>query len=456
MSNQQKSMIAEVNLPKVMIIGQTFTTDTGGGITLTSLFKQWPKDKLAVAVESKEALDFTKCSNYYRLGFLEQAMPFPFSLFQRKTQSGKVTETVTQGASHVKETNHTKAKFKGYLDTALHHLGLFYWIYGNQKLSSAFINWFKEFNPDIIYYQPNSYKSMGFATALKKVSNKPLVVHVMDDWFSFAVKTSPLKSYWQQQFDQKVRTLFSKAQVHLSICQYMSDAYLKKYGFVFKPYHNSVDLNFWQNSRSKVVEQSESFQLLYAGRIGYGLENAILAVAKVVERMATEDINITLEIQTKDSKHPLMSVLQNLSGVTVSQTIPYNDLPAKFSSADALLIPCDFDEAGLKFIRYSMPTKVSEYMAVGTPVFVVGPNETALVDYALQGWAKVCTSIDAAAIKAALLELMKSTDLRRQIVTKAELLVKQNHNEQDNIQNFRKMMLSVSASTSKDQNLLTV
>ena len=36
-------------LPKVLIIGQPFNNDTGGGITLTNLFNGWDRDKLAVA-----------------------------------------------------------------------------------------------------------------------------------------------------------------------------------------------------------------------------------------------------------------------------------------------------------------------------------------------------------------------------------------------------------------------
>ena len=35
-------------LPKVLILGQPFNNDTGGGITLSNLFNGWDRDKLAV------------------------------------------------------------------------------------------------------------------------------------------------------------------------------------------------------------------------------------------------------------------------------------------------------------------------------------------------------------------------------------------------------------------------
>ncbi len=439
MNSEENKNIAK-SFPKVLIIGQTFTTDTGGGITLTNLFKNWPQNKLAVAVESKEALDFSKSDNYYRLGFAEQAMPFPFSLLQRKTKSGVVTENFASGAVMVKQTKPLKARLKNSFDNVLHSLGLYLWMYGKQKLRTDFLNWFKEFNPDIIYYQPNSYKSIGFVTELKKLSKKPLVIHVMDDWFSFAVKPSLLKSYWENKFDQKIRTLFENSQVHLSICQFMADVYLERYGHTFYPYHNSVDLDFWMNTHSLEIKENDPFHLLYAGRVGYGLENTLLTTASVVEKMNKEGVKIYLEIQTKDGNHPLTKSLKKYKSVKIAATIPYKDLPKKFASADALLIPCDFDEEGLRFIRYSMPTKVSEYMASGTPIFVVGPSGTALVEYAKEGWAQICDQPDALEIKKSLQELIFSPSLRENRVKKAHELVKENHSELENTERFKKMM----------------
>ena len=37
------------NYPRILIIGPPFNNFTGGGITLSNLFKGWPKDRIAVA-----------------------------------------------------------------------------------------------------------------------------------------------------------------------------------------------------------------------------------------------------------------------------------------------------------------------------------------------------------------------------------------------------------------------
>ncbi len=37
------------NYPRILIFGPPFNNFTGGGITLSNLFKGWPKDRIAVA-----------------------------------------------------------------------------------------------------------------------------------------------------------------------------------------------------------------------------------------------------------------------------------------------------------------------------------------------------------------------------------------------------------------------
>src|SRR6266850_555955 len=194
-------------LPKVLIVGQAFTSTTGGGITLSNLFKDWPKDKLAIVAESKNALDFTKCLNYYRMGYSEMKMPFPFHFFQRKTEGGIVTEADMIGAVEIRKTVGLKKKLKWLVDTTLDYTGLYFLAYSRERLSNELLAWITRFDPDVIYFQPGSYKQFNFIQRLKENINAPLIAHVMDDWFSFAIKPSPLYFYWNRKLKKKVHEL---------------------------------------------------------------------------------------------------------------------------------------------------------------------------------------------------------------------------------------------------------
>jgi glycosyltransferase involved in cell wall biosynthesis len=56
----------------------------------------------------------------------------------------------------------------------------------------------------------------------------------------------------------------------------------------------------------------------------------------------------------------------------------YSQIPAIFSNADILLLASDFSSYGIRYLRFSMPTKASEYMISGTPVMVYTPDIVAV------------------------------------------------------------------------------
>jgi len=62
-----------ISFPKVLIFGQPFNSYSGGGITLTNLFKGWPKDRIAVTYIGHGLFNATAdvCDNYYQLGIEE-------------------------------------------------------------------------------------------------------------------------------------------------------------------------------------------------------------------------------------------------------------------------------------------------------------------------------------------------------------------------------------------------
>ena len=69
---------------KILIIGETFSEQGGGPITLSNLFKGWPKEKLFVAALNQKIIksNFNICENYYCLGKEERKIRFPLSLIK--------------------------------------------------------------------------------------------------------------------------------------------------------------------------------------------------------------------------------------------------------------------------------------------------------------------------------------------------------------------------------------
>lgn len=72
-----------VELPRVLVVtANNFNLVSGGGITLTNLFRGWPHDRLANVHEDAVPEDHSVCRTFYRLTEEEIRWNWPFSLLQ--------------------------------------------------------------------------------------------------------------------------------------------------------------------------------------------------------------------------------------------------------------------------------------------------------------------------------------------------------------------------------------
>src|SRR5262249_2533 len=101
---------------------------------------------------------------------------------------------------------------------------------------------------------------------------------------------------------------------------------------------------------------------------------------------------------------------------------------AALAAADALVLPINFDAETVQFIRYSMPTKVPAYMAVGTPILVYGPRGVTQVDYAARdGWGHVVSERRPEALDSQLHRILTDPDLREALRLRAQALARTHH-----------------------------
>jgi glycosyltransferase involved in cell wall biosynthesis len=101
--------------------------------------------------------------------------------------------------------------------------------------------------------------------------------------------------------------------------------------------------------------------------------------------------------------------------------VNYNKLPEIFAKADLLTLPNDFDERSVSFLKFSMPTKASEYMASGTPILAYSSMETAVAKHALQNkWAYVVFEQNIEKLRAAIYEIYENRDLRYKLADVAK------------------------------------
>lgn len=412
--------------PKILIISETFKSNSGGGITLTNLFKDYPRDCLANAIDAKEIHKISTdiiCNNFYSLGIEEKKVLKLFSFLQNKYPSG---EYVFQKSQKIGDNVNKKGKsFRAYIIdyffTILHFAGIYHLLY-RYEISEKFSNWIIGFKPDVIYTQLSNRESILFTEKLIKLTGASLAIHIMDDWPSTISKTGILKKYWRKKIDNEFRRLIDQAGVLMSISEGMSVEYKRRYKKYFQPFHNPIEINRWiPFSKTDIATKGNNLIVLYAGRIGLGTSDSILDIAKVIENLNKSGYHISYHIQTTTSDSKVIQKLRKFKCVKINKQVEYSELPRIFSGADLLVMPIDFSKKGIRFLKYSMPTKASEFMISGTPVLLYADERVSLVSHAQKhGWAGIVSKQDAELLKSEIINLLTNHELRLKLSTTAK------------------------------------
>jgi len=438
-------------LPRVLIFGQPFNNRHGGGITLSNLFKGWDKDNLAVAATGHLMVHVTTdvCEQYYQLGYEEYKWRFPFNILQKRFCSGVLS------FAHEPDNYSVSGKkgFRYFLVNSLFYpllewSGLFHNA-ATLSLSPRFKSWLDDFKPQLLYLQVSSLDTIVFARELSKYLDIPSVIHMMDDWPSTISSRGPFKKLWQNRIDREFRDLLESADLFLSISDAMSVEYKKRYNKEFIAFHNPIDPGIWGKYRKTDYALKGNFvKILYSGRIGAGIKKSLIELAEAIEELNQEGLSIRLHIQSPTSDPVVARSLLSYGCTVMDNVVEYSLLPKIFSGSDILVIANDFDYKGLTFLRYSMPTKASEYMISGTPVLVYSHPETAVSRFFNENECGCCvTEQNKEILKQALRHLVNDENYRVKLGENAFMVASECFNGDKKRGEFRQLLINTATSS---------
>jgi len=410
---------------KVLLLGQTFNDFSGGGITLSSLFKEWPTENLAVVsypfMLHRASTDL--CHNYYQLGIEELRWRFPFSLFKQKYPSGKIELKSQKTVSSLKESRNIRNSLSANILTPIiKWTGLVHCI-SSIHLSQKLKDWISHFSPDLIYMQISNRESIIFADELINYLQVPSVIHMMDDWPSTISVRGILSQYWRRKIDIEFRSLLAETDLHLSISEAMSEEYLKRYARSFRAFHNPVEPECFKSAPAREAPANKKFKVLYIGRIGKANKKTLDKFGRVISKHESKFAKVEFDVYTKDINTQYARKLAKNSKVNMKAAVSHDEVPGLLKSADLLLLPLDFSGSAIKFSRLSMPTKASEYMMSGTPMLVLAPAETAISRFCEKNECGHCVlSSDTKDLSKAIDILLKDKQYRQKLCANAIIL----------------------------------
>lgn len=377
--------------PKVLLLC-SFSQSKANGITIHNLFKTWPKGSVAVAefTDAIDAIYVPEISNYYTLGAKEVSFLWPFCYLKkvRTSASYKLDEAPEKRKEQKVRRGGLLAKARALLASLqvgfLQKTGLAM-ISRRFRISKDFEAWVREFNPDVIYASTGDICKLGFISEMAEHFDKKCVLHIFDDYINSRHEGTLFPGYWKRRLDGAFRATLDATHLHLSIGDKMSAEYAQKYGKDFYGFHNPIDPELWI-SEPETTEHQECadapFTFVYAGKINRDTVAPLIDVIEAIDRLnAGGECNLKLKVYSPYPFDEIYRLLGERAHSVYEGKLPYGELPDAFRNADALLLPLDFTEATIRYIRLSMLTKATEYMISGSPIFVYAPANVAVTEY---------------------------------------------------------------------------
>lgn len=359
----------------ILILSRAFRA--GDAITTINLFAKWPKEHLFCAspVESEYA---TNLGGFYLLGDKEITYRFPFNKISRPTPSRiGVNKNIT--AVKVSTKSLISKIYENFGRPLLQRMDL-YETRLRFNISPEFEEWIKRIKPSAIYTSVGDSAMALFVLEIhERFPNIKIIIHGFDDWFSPSYKILN-----ESRHRIKAETLFKRvldiASGFFTSSEKMAKEYSIKYNRNFICFPNPVKIVNTTNDTS----QCKYPNVVFTGKVGWHNSMALRDMVMAIEQMNKNGKVLYFDIYTDTKSEEIANSLGKLpQSVRIHKPVPNNEIPPILAAASVVYLPISIDSQTAKFTRYSMSTKMGEYLVSGSPMIYYGPEGIAMTEFLL-------------------------------------------------------------------------
>jgi hypothetical protein len=203
-----------------------------------------------------------------------------------------------------------------------------------------------------------------------------LVLFVMDDWQGHHESH---RLPYSRRRRELLREAVNRANTRFAVSREMAAHYEEVYRNTWQVAHNAISSDSIATPNG---ETSRRNQVLLAGDINEFRFDAVLAFAEAIERYNLSNKRSIEFVVLGEVAEQHRVPLSLLDAVTLQARQPHSVCLEAMRAADLLYLPLAFSSCSARISRYSMPTKLPEYLATGKPVLFHAPFESALFQVA--------------------------------------------------------------------------
>lgn len=429
-------MDSDKKYPRVLVTTVGAWSDTIGSNTMSELFREYDKDKLACLYIRADISDAVSCRRYFHI--------FEGRVMKSILKRGMVTgEEYILGSfdKSLADLDEEKARYDSFRRKSNWFYLLareFVWVLGRwrSKELDAFLD---DFKPEVLFFPIESYIHFNRINEyiIKKYHPRKIVGYMWDDNFTYKQHPSSLgykiHRWWLRH---GVKRLVGKCDTVFAICPKMKCELDAEFGI------NSVLLTkpIYQFNEVRSTIPHYPIKILYTGKLIYGRDETIAHIVDAIKEVNKGEQKVLLQLYTNTELTPLMRERICVDGCCeIKGFVPQSEVIKIQKEADVLLYVESLSDENLT-ARLSFSTKMTDYLSSGSCIWAVGNADLAPLEY-LKLEDTGIVSTDEESIRMALQQIIKSPESLRKYAQNAQQCGRKNHNAESIKQVFRKTIL---------------
>lgn len=423
---------------KVLVISHNCFSDFQNmGKTLMRLFNEFNINELCQLYFYPTFPNIDVCNSYFKVTDIELIN----NVFNRKSIGSIVEKSKIDHNNNLYYDDKTSMNYSKYTvkNQCVIFLRNFIWSLGRWK-SIKLDEWLINENPSVIFYAAGDFIfSYKIALYISKKYKVPLVTYFCDDYYSIEkFSLSPL--FWFNKI--RLRSTIKKIILSSQDIVYISSDFEKFYYDKTGKHGKTIMTPYSQLLSSDSRNIKESIIVSYIGNLNLLRWETVLLLSDSIDKYnRSSKIKIHLDIYSQLTSDKITGKFSDFAFTKFRGSLSADEVVHILSGTDYLLHVESFNHSMVNKVKYSISTKIPDYLSSGKPIVAIGPETVASIKYLLEfNAAKVIT--DPKRIYESLDLIVNQDYMYKAFVNNAMKLAKMNHDIINNSKYLKKILLN--------------